>query len=113
MKKKKNALNIYSKTSFVPAVASQSLNSGSGYVMGVWGLEPTEAKGPRGSCAPRLRETRSFCTDLHADDGVDEEEHGDEEAHVWQSLYTEEGGLEVSTQCMRYCSSCVTLCVCL
>lgn len=35
----------------------------------------------------RNRDRRSVrLPNLHANDGIDEEEHGDEQAHVWQSL---------------------------
>jgi len=29
-------------------------------------------------------------TDLHADDGVDEEEHDDQQGNVWQSLHVDQ-----------------------
>lgn len=49
----------------------------------------TDIQWPRAApCRPRDRAPRAVPggTHLHADDGVDEEEHGDEQAHVGQGL---------------------------
>lgn len=47
-------------------------------------------------------------THLHANDGIDEEEHGNEQAHVWQSLpekmKTEEGFVRAVTCIVTVCT---------
>lgn len=65
-------------------------------------LSKQEEKGPPGY---RQLQAQSICrrvrfSDLHANDGVDEEEHGDEEANIWERFEGLDEGPKENPDCV-------------